>query len=297
MVNSYQKAIENRNTSKSRIWELDFLRGICLILMIFDHLMYNIATTFSFINATGVGRALTTFAYTYTLSGLRTIGWPIAVGVFVLLCGISTGLSRNNLLRGLRLVSVAYAITFILTLSDTLFNTSMAINFGILHTLAFSILVYTLTTGGAKRIKLLSYKGVTISLQEVALAVLGIISIYLTISYCVPLRTDSLNPAHGSIFGVSFSEYYYFSLGINNNLLLSTDYIPLLPWIGIFAVGAILSIRLYPDKKSLFPSRESFVKSPLAKLGRKSLLVYVIHQPIIYILLGVISLILTGRFI
>ena len=298
MAITYENAIASYTAPrKGRIWELDFLRGICLILMIFDHLMYNLATTFSFIGTTGFGRALTSFAYTYILSSLRTFGWPLAVGIFVLLCGISTGLSRNNLLRGLRLFAVAYAITAILTLADLFFNTRMTINFGILHTLSYSILIYTLTTGGAKRIKVYSHNGVQITLQEIALSVLAVVAIYLTISYSVPLRTDSLFPTYSSIMEVTFSEYYHFALGINRDLLLSTDYIPLLPWLGIFCIGCVFSTRLYPNKKSLFPSRSFLNKWFISKLGRRSLLVYIIHQPIIFALLGVLSFILTGRFI
>lgn len=298
MAISYENTIRNCATPKNgRIWELDFLRGFCLILMIFDHLTYNLATTFSFIGATDFGRALTTFAYTYVLSSLRTIGWPLAVGIFVLLCGISTGLSRNNLLRGLRLFAVAYAITAILSLVDYFFNTRMTINFGILHTLAYSILIYTLTTGGAKRIKVFSHDGVQILLQEIALSILAIVAIYLTVTYSIPLRTDSLYPTYSSITEVTFSEYYHFALGINRNLLLSTDYIPLLPWLGVFCIGCILGTRLYPDKKSLFPTRNFANKWLVSKLGRRSLLVYIIHQPIIFLLLGILSFILTGRFI
>lgn len=295
---TFENAIKNYTTPKNgRIWELDFLRGICLILMIFDHIMYNLATTFSFIRVTGFGISLTSFAYTYMLSSLRTVGWPLAVGVFVLLCGISTGLSRNNLLRGVRLFAVAYSITSILSFVDAIFNTRMTINFGILHTLSYSILIYTLTTGGAKRINVYSHNGVRVTLQEIALIVLATVAIYLTISYSVPLRTDSIFPTHSSITEVTFSEYYHFALGINNNLLLSTDYIPLLPWLGIFCIGCVLGIRLYPDKKSLMPSRSSINNWFPAKLGRRSLLVYIVHQPIIFIVLGILSFVLTGRFI
>lgn len=298
MAISLERAIKNYTTPKTqRIWELDFLRGICLILMIFDHLMYNLATAFSFIRVTGFGSILTDFAYTYMLSSLRTVGWPLAVGVFVLLCGISTGLSRNNFLRGLRLLAVSYTITFTLTLVDTIFNTRMTINFGILHTLSYSILIYTLTTGGAKRINVYSHNGVKVTLQEIALTMLATVVIYLTVTYSIPLRSNSLFPTYSSITEVTFSQYYHFALGINRNLLLSTDYIPLLPWLGIFCIGCVLSTRLYQDKKSLIPTKSAINKWFPSKLGRRSLLIYIIHQPIIFILLGILSFVLTGRFI
>lgn len=298
MIRSYENAIAKYSTrGKGRIWELDFIRGICLLLMVFDHLAFNLATTFSFIANSGFGLALTTFANTYLASPLRYYGWPIAVATFVLLCGISTGLSRNNLLRGLRLFAVAYAITFVLTFSDLVFYTRMAINFGVLHTLAYSILIYTLTTGNSSKIKLFNHDDVTITLQEVMLSVMAICAICVTIGYSVPLKSDSLFPVYDSIGKVSFSQYYHFALGIKRDLLLSTDYIPLLPWLGVFCIGCILSIRLYPDKKSLFESRNSLSTSFISKIGRKSLLVYIVHQPIIYLVLGLLSLVLTGRFI
>ena len=35
--------------SKKRFWEIDFARGICVILMIFDHLMYSFAVVAPFV--------------------------------------------------------------------------------------------------------------------------------------------------------------------------------------------------------------------------------------------------------
>ena len=265
--------------------------------MIIDHLMYNLATTFSFLSYSNFGRVLTTFANTYVYSSLRAVGWPIAVGVFTLLCGISTGLSRNNLLRGLRLLFLSYTITFVLSLSDVVLDTRMAINFGVLHTLAFCVLIYTLTTNNCKRIKIYDKKSITITLQDVMLSILTIFAFYITLCNGVPVRSDSLNPVYSSLGEVGIYEYYTFALGVNRNLLLSTDYIPLLPWLGVFSFGCIISTRFYPDKKSLFESRSALNKSFISKLGRKSLLVYIVHQPIIYLLLGLLSLIVTGRFI
>ena len=173
----------------------------------------------------------------------------------------------------------------------------MAINFGVLHTLAFCVLIYTLTTNNCKRIKLYDKNYITITLQDVMLGILTILAFYLTFLNSVPVRSDSLDPVYSSIGDVGIYEYYTFMLGVNRNLLLSTDYIPLLPWLSVFSMGCIMSTRLYPDKKTLFESRSGFNKSFISRLGRKSLLVYIVHQPIIYLILGLLSLILTGRFI
>ena len=42
------KPLSKRKLSKgkNRIWELDFIRGICVLLMIWDHFMFNISEIF-----------------------------------------------------------------------------------------------------------------------------------------------------------------------------------------------------------------------------------------------------------
>ena len=100
-----------RKPQKQRIWELDFLRGICVLLMIFDHTMYDIGGLFcdAWI-ATGKEYIimLVELAQDYfSNSQLRFTVQKIVVWIFALLCGISCSLSRSNLKRGIKATIIA----------------------------------------------------------------------------------------------------------------------------------------------------------------------------------------------
>ncbi len=75
---------------------------------------------------------------------LSTRAWTIAqyffAGLFVVLSGISSTLSRGNIRRALKLVAVALLVTA----ATFIFDRHSAILFGILHCLAVSILIYGL---------------------------------------------------------------------------------------------------------------------------------------------------------
>lgn len=69
----------------------------------------------------------------------------------------------------------------------------------------------------------------------------------------------------------------------------SSDYFPLLPYLGWFLLGAAIGKTLYRRKVSLFPGVDADKPVPafLRLCGRHSLVIYLLHQPI---LLAVISL-------
>ena len=89
--------------SKNRIWELDFIRGICVLLMIWDHFMFNISEIFgdAWATANPIHNGILNFAYNYESGMLREIFHPIIFCLFFILCGISCNLSRSNLKRGI----------------------------------------------------------------------------------------------------------------------------------------------------------------------------------------------------
>ena len=112
---------ESKNTG--RIWELDFLRGIALILMVYFHLVFDMKEFFSY-----------PIEYTGNLNAF--IGRTSAI-LFILISGISCSLSRNNIKRGLKLLGVSLVVS----LFSYLYNPDFVIKFGILHFLAASMLL------------------------------------------------------------------------------------------------------------------------------------------------------------
>ncbi|MDD1692529.1 MAG: DUF1624 domain-containing protein, partial [Methanoregula sp.] len=62
------------------------------------------------------------------------------------------------------------------------------------------------------------------------------------------------------------------------------------PWTGIVLIGMGIGEYLYPGgvRKYAIPSIPSFFVQPLAFLGKHSLMIYLIHQPLIILLLAVV---------
>ena len=75
------------------------------------------------------------------------------------------------------------------------------------------------------------------------------------------------------------------------NLPNMADYMPLFPWLGVFLIGCVIGRLCYKEKKTLIP-KESRVMTAIARrvefIGRHSLIIYLVHQPVIYGLLYVI---------
>ena len=165
-----------------------------------------------------------------------------------MIAGISCTLSRNNIKRALRILALAMVITVV----THLYSAEMGIKFGVLHFLGLSILMYPLLN----------------NLNEHLLAILGTVILVLG-SYISRLNTN-------------FD--YLFILGITSKKFTSSDYYPLIPWLGIFIYGIILGKALYKEKRSAFNFQ---LKNDLISwFGRNTLYIYIIHQPVILIIIG-----------
>jgi uncharacterized membrane protein len=230
--------------ARSRIWEIDFLRGASIILMVGYHLLYDLGEMVGLPSFLGFS------------TNLASRGWVIAqlffAGLFVVLSGISSTLSRGNVRRALRLLAVALLVTA----ATYVFDSSSAILFGILHCLAVSILIYGLTMEKA-------------TARVAAAAGAAVIGLSLAVPVLlrgVPIRFDWLLP-----------------FGIHSPNLSSFDYFPLLPWLGIFLTGAALGKSAYAARRSLIAVRLPVTFVNIG--GRHSLLIYIVHQPIILAML------------
>ena len=224
----------------ARIWEIDFLRGLAVILMVCYHLLFDLG------EFVGIKKFLG------WSTNLSTVAWVAAqyffAGLFVVLSGTSSTLSRNNLRRGLRLL----AVSLLVSAATYIFDASSAVYFGILQCLAVSMLVY----GAAFE------KARAAVCAAAGAAVIGLAAALPALGKALAVRSDWLMP-----------------FGLHSQSFSAFDYFPLIPWFGIFLVGAALGKTLYASKRSLLPWRlpTTFVNFA----GRHSLLIYIIHQPVI----------------
>ena len=68
----------------------------------------------------------------------------------------------------------------------------------------------------------------------------------------------------------------------------SSDYFPLLPNFGYFLLGAVVGKRAYAGRKSLFP-RETPPLGLFRWMGRHSLMIYLLHQPVLAVIVAVMA--------
>jgi uncharacterized membrane protein len=77
--------------------------------------------------------------------------------------------------------------------------------------------------------------------------------------------------------------------------VMMPDYRPLLPWFGVVLIGLFFGNVVYARgrRPATLPEEAPVVARPLLPLGRNSLFIYLIHQPIVVAVLaalGIVSL-------
>ena len=220
-----------------RIWELDALRGICILGMVVIHLLYDL-----------------NIPLPSPLVFLQNWGGC----AFLLLSGVCVTLGHHPIRRGLVVLGCGMLCTlvtwgmYILGLADR----GTVIWFGVLHCLGVCMLLWP----GFKRL----FVPILIGLAVVFLA-LGFYfqSLFLPFPWLAPL-------------------------GLCSPDFSSADYFPLFPNLGFFLLGAVIGKTLYAKKQSLFSAAPK--RCFLCFLGRHSLIIYLLHQPLLYGVLWLIFL-------
>jgi uncharacterized membrane protein len=176
-------------------------------------------------------------------------------GLFIFLSGVSSQFSRSNVKRGIKVIAIALVFTVVTSLSFV----NQPILFGVLHLLGFCMLFYGLTRD---------------EWDKLPRAVAPVLYIALIVLSALATRYLKTNVTYLWMFGWTSPNFF------------SADYFPIFPWLFVFLLGTwagkyIIENRLpawfYEKKIALFPA-----------VGRKSLLIYILHQPVIY---GIIMLI------
>lgn len=216
-------------SSPSRIWEIDFFRGIALLLMVAFHLIFDLTDFWGY-----------NLDY---MDGFWYYEGKLSAIMFTAIAGVSSTLGVYHFRRGL----VVFVWGTLITLATYLYNPQTYIRFGILHMLGSCMILFPF-------IKNIS-PGWLILAGTVAIA---------SGQWTAQLTTPSSLLLPVGIIPADFT---------------SLDYYPLLPWSGFFLYGAALGQVLYKERHSRLPQLSWL--QPLTALGRHSLAVYLIHQPLL----------------
>lgn len=225
---------------KKRIWELDVLRGVCILGMVLVHLIYDLQTFFS----------LPFLADSQLFNLIKQWGGVL----FLLISGICVTLGSHPVRRGLivfacgLLCSAVTAGMYALHMADK----SIIIYFGVLHCLGVCMLLWPLL----KRLPVWALGLVGLGLSVLGLWISG--NVFVDFPWLIPL-------------------------GLVPGDFVSSDYFPLLSNLGFFLVGAFLGKTLYRKKETLLPrvNPANPVLAFFTLLGKWSLPVYLLHQPVI----------------
>ncbi len=246
---------ETTPQDRPRVEFYDALRGIAIIYMVFYHFMYNLSSF-------GVSWATEVFIS-------QRIVVTFDQGMFIILSGICCSYSRNNAKRGAKLLGVA----MLFTIATIFIDYRSPITFGVLHLLAFSMLMFSAMEKWVRKLP-----------PVVSAIICDLVYIF---SYNV----------HNGYFGFGSIKIpvpemlryrsRLFIFGFNDGTYSALDYFPIFPYFFLFFVGVFLGIWLASRNLPKF----AYKKVPfLGFLGKHSLFIYVIHQPILYGLLYLISI-------
>ncbi len=235
-----------------RYWEIDALRGIAIVMMVIFHTVFAL----DFFGAASLEPA----------HGFWRLFALSTATLFIAIAGVSLSLSSaraavsldprgvalKNLKRGAGLLLIGMGITLL----TWLLVPAEFILFGVLHCIGLSIALSPL---------FLRFGRMNI--------IAGAVVILLA-----PLVAALTGPLSLAWLGIHPADF------------ASLDYVPLIPWFGVFLVGMGLGASLYPGGTRGFPARsgEGPFLRPLTFLGRHSLVIYLVHVPLILLLLSLL---------
>lgn len=242
---------------KKRYHLMDEVRGFAVLCMVFFHGFYSVNMV---LGSSAAYRLITFFMPAE----------PYFAALFLFISGISSTLSSSNLKNALRLSGVAVAISAVTILGTELLDMEMAIYFGIIHLIAVCLFL----AAALDKIKI-KWPAVWLVIS------LAIFLVAYDLVYGYPFL-----PFMGlSRLGVRMpygyeGMWWLLPFGFPEpSTPYMADYFPVLPWLFMFLMGRF-SANMGRGKLPRFMEKK--IIPPLGYLGRHSLIIYVLHQPIIF---------------
>ena len=258
-----------KTPKRQRIWEIDFVRGLMILFVVWDHFMWDI-------NSIGLDEYNTKlFQWLYDLStryysgSLRFVTHDVFVSMFVLTSGVSCSFSRSNGKRALKMIVFAILLTAVTYAISAIIQDNLTIYFNVIHVVALSVAIYAGIEWIWARCKKNWQKnifGVVFFAVTMTALVLGSCANHMASTHWTDL-----------LFGKS-----EWRTSVIKKIYYGGDYLAFLPDFGWFLVGVFIGKVAYKERKTIFPSVDPRYVSPVTFCGRHSLWVYFISQIVMF---------------
>jgi uncharacterized membrane protein len=237
----------------SRYWEIDFARGIAILMMVLFHTLFDLYYL-------GVYQAEVYSGFWRYFAFATAALFLLIVGISLTISRARVSLTKSGYQLALKFVyrgAGIFLLGLVVTFFTWLFLPENFIIFGILHLIGVSVMLSPL---------FFRFKKWNIALGFLFLAI-------------------------GFLFATYSGSVWLLPLGIHPAAFSSVDYEPIFPWAGVVLIGMGLGELFYPGGVRGFalPTIPAFIVRPLGFLGRHSLIIYLVHQPIILFIIAMVT--------
>ena len=274
------------------------MRGFCVCLMVLDHLTMLIGAWFAptwYTYDFALWDPFSLFCYTWFFESLtRRIIHPIVLFIFFSISGISCSFSRSNLKRGGILAGVAllytlatYGVqTLVFDDSEVMHTGSVFVTFGVLHFLAFCILLYAIIQLATRKTKYQKW---------IIMGISGAIIIVVACLYFLYTPPENTPKIFGLVFPPkdiygNYTQFY------SQGEISPGDLFSIIPYSAFFFAGTLLAPILYPTRRSLLPKLDGKWNKPITFVGRYALYFYLAHAIVLAGILEIATFAMTGSW-
>lgn len=186
--------------------------------------------------------------------------------VFFCISGICSSFSRHNGIRSLKIAVAAVVVSLVTLILDNLFDLGISILFGVLHCFTVCTFIYAVLD---------HFIG-----DKAKYAFLGLGILFFVWGLLLDFYNLQGDPQYDlSYRTVDFADYLRIAVGTR---YYGSDCFGILPYCGIFLIGAFGGHNLYKYKREYLPLFSKKPFAPIRFIGKKAVWFYLLHQPVIF---------------